>query len=231
MAIDPRKRQKKLERRNAKQKAKKREMARRNPQGLAGRVEQAAAWPILHCCTIAELWSEGIGNVLVSRQRAGGDVAAAMFLVDVFCLGVKDAYVNFGTRSHYFDNLYGKLLARYKLVLLRPECARKLVEGAVRYASDLGLAPHPDYRAARQIFGEIDAAACGEEFVYGKDGKPFFVNGPNDSPARCRQIIDALTEHCGPGGFHYLTMIGHAESGVELYDSDDLELLDDEVEH
>jgi hypothetical protein len=49
MAIDPRKRQKKLERRKAKQETQRRELARRDSQGISLRLEQASAAPVLHC--------------------------------------------------------------------------------------------------------------------------------------------------------------------------------------
>jgi hypothetical protein len=44
--------------------------------------------------------------------------------------------------------------------------------------------------------------------VFGKDGKPFFMSGPYDTPARCRRIIDTLTRRCGPEGFHYTVAVG-----------------------
>ena len=87
---------------------------------------------------------------------------------------------------------------------LKPECARKLIEGAVRYALDLGLPPHADYRIARLIFGDVRAEDCTEEYVFGREGKPFFCAGPNDSRAKCEQIIRTLHNHCGQGGYHFL---------------------------
>ena len=41
-----------------------------------------------------------------------------------------------------------------------PAYARKLVEGAMADARDLGFDPHVDYRIAKAIFGDVDAAAC-----------------------------------------------------------------------
>ena len=38
------------------------------------------------------IWREGIGNVVVSRRSARGDVVYVNFLVDTYCLGVKDLY-------------------------------------------------------------------------------------------------------------------------------------------
>jgi hypothetical protein len=88
-----------------------------------------------------------------------------------------------------------------------PACARKLVEGGVAYAADLGLSPHPDYRIASLIFGDVDAATCDREFTYGKDGKPFFVAGPYDGPARCHQVMQALASHKRPDEYHYIVPV------------------------
>jgi hypothetical protein len=104
--------------------------------------------------------------------------------------------------------LYGKLARRGIPIQLKPECARKLVEGAVQYALDLGLPPHVDYRTAKLIFGDISSEACAEEYAFGKDGKPFFIAGPHDSPARCEQILRTLRNHCGLEGHHFLIPAG-----------------------
>jgi hypothetical protein len=74
----------------------------------------------------------------------------------------------------------------------------------VQYALDLGLPPHPDYRVAKLIFGSIPAEACTSRFVFGENGKPTFVAGPYDDPARCQQVLRALKERCGPDGYHFM---------------------------
>jgi hypothetical protein len=204
MSVDPRKRQKKLERRKAKQKAERRELAQRGPQTLASRLERMAVAPILHCCVTDGLWETGIGQVVVSRQLSNGNVAFAAFLLDVYCLGVKNAMADIASRAKYDLDLYAKLADRYTLLPISPESARKLVEGAVAYAHDLGFAPHADYHAAKMIFGDISAEACAEEYRFGKDGKPFFISGPHDSPSRCNEILHRLRGRCGEDGHHFL---------------------------
>src|SRR5260221_1818025 len=88
-----------------------------------------------------------------------------------------------------------------------PAPARRFVEPAVAYARNLGFPPHPDYHRAKLIFGEIDAAEASEELEFGKDGKPFFIAGPNDNQARCRQILATLERSCGPSGSHFMRPI------------------------
>ena len=69
MAMDRRKRQKKLERRKAKHKTTKKATALRKPNELVTRIERSAAAPILHCCTSESLWDQCIASVLVSRNK------------------------------------------------------------------------------------------------------------------------------------------------------------------
>jgi hypothetical protein len=212
MALDPRKRQKKLERRKAKSNAKRKAAAGRSSRELTTRIERAAGAPILHCCTTSVLWDQGMSNVLLSRTLNTGNVAFVAFLADLYCLGVKDVTFDVVSRSRYDWQVYNKLFGDYEVRNLKPEAARKLIEGAVDYAAQIGLSPHHDYHKATPIFGDIDPSSCSEDFAYGKDGKPYFVAGPHDSPSRCRLIIDRLTERCGPDGFHYFMPL--SESGA-----------------
>ena len=76
MAMDSRKRQKKLERRKAKEKAKKKALVRQDPRNVAVRIERAAVAPILHCCTTDVLWDQGISSVLMSRELKSGSSAS-----------------------------------------------------------------------------------------------------------------------------------------------------------
>jgi hypothetical protein len=225
MALDARQRQKKAEKRKAKEREKRKELARRKATDDVGqRLARVAAAPILHCCTTQDLWDRGIAQVLVSRELTSGQVAFAIFLVDRYCLGVKDAFGGFMARGEYFDRLYERVAATGDVVALEPAAARKLVEGAVAYARDLGFSPPSDYERARQIFGAIDPAASDREFEFGKDGKPFFISGPHDSPGRCASIVGILNQRCGTGGFDYLVGI----PGPMLLGADDDSKWDDQ---
>jgi hypothetical protein len=84
-----------------------------------------------------------------------------------------------------------------------------LIEGAIKYANQFGFKPHQDYKVPKQIFGDIDPAACPRRFDYGRDGKPFYVSGPHDTPQKSRAILKTLSKQCGPDGFHYMIGIHH----------------------
>jgi hypothetical protein len=210
MASDPKKRQKKLERRAAKRKSKRQQLIREKHAGLAERLAGAASYPILDCWATSALWTQGLGWVCLSREMPNHFVAFGMFLIDRYCLGVKNALGAITDGFDYERRIIGQTRSSYETEELPPAAARKLVEAAVAYAGALGFRPHSDYHKAKLIFGSINAADCTEEFEFGKDGKPLFIAGPQDTPDRCRYILKTLEHHCGPGGFHYMIPVGGA---------------------
>lgn len=223
MATDPRKRQKQLARKAAKRKAA--VASRKRSEGLPGAVSEtrhmtiAAQAPLHECLMGREMFETGMGTVIVSRAMPNGYIGAAFFLLDVFCLGVKNAYFIAESREEYQWRLE-HVAYNERLIPIAPAYACKLVKDAEAYARDLGFAPHADYQLAQHIFADIDATACSTRFTFGKDGKPFYIVGPHDSPQRMREILETLTRHCGPAGFHYLILTGDApEFEVEENDA------------
>jgi hypothetical protein len=223
MALDARKRQKKVERRAAKQRAKKLALKERTQLVAARTLEAVSSAPIFRCCAAEDGFTDGMQQVLISRALPNDRVAFALFLVDTYCLGVKNAMFDIASREEFELDFYEKLKEQLSLVTLKPACARKLVEGAVEYARDLGFPPHADYVKAKLIFGDIDASACPLVFEYGKDGKPLFVAGPYDNPSRCERIVRTLTHRCGADGFNSLIS---TDGLLELESADEL-FLDD----
>jgi hypothetical protein len=153
----------------------------------------------------AKLFDSGCGYLVVGRFKADGRVEAGFFLLDVFCLGVKDAgFHRFNSVADYQESLLDRLFRDEEPVRMTPTAARKLAEEAVSYARGLGFSPGVDYKKASRVFGGITTADCHEEFVFGKDGKPFYIQGPSDPPARAERILHVLEARCGEGGYHYI---------------------------
>ena len=153
----------------------------------------------------AKLFDTGCGYLVVSRFKADGRVESGFFLLDVFCLGVKDAgFECFNSADDYQKSLLGQLFPDADQMRLTPAAARKLIEDAVSYARDLGFSPGPDYKKASRVFGGIMKADSDEEFAFGKDGKPFYIQGPSDSPASVERVLRTLEARCGEDGYHYI---------------------------
>jgi len=206
MALNQRKRQGQLARKAAQASARAKAMrtsATRRAVATSGFHPSARTWPVHEALISDAIRSTRQGTVILSR-KSGESIAVAVFLVDTGCMGIKSAFCR-----TFHAAAYGDFLARFRgsesFVQARPECLRKLVEGALAYAADLGFAPDPDYHSAKALFGDLDSSDCAREFEFGENGKPYYVSGPNDSPARIRSVMEKLSRKCGgPDGFHFM---------------------------
>ena len=138
-----------------------------------------------HECLVPEnLFNGGMGSVWVTRRLRYDRLVTGVFLLDIWCMGVKNAFIRRVGVAEYEHYLAKTADVDGPLRQVTPEFACKLVCDAVEYAAGLGLAPHRDYAAAREIFAGVDPSLCEEEFTFGKDGRPLYVQGPYDDPER-----------------------------------------------
>ena len=174
----------------------------------------------------ADLFDSGYGSLVVSRFKADGRVEAGLFLLDVFCLGVKEAgFHHFSSVADYQEGLIDRLFPDGYPVRMTPEAARKLTEGAISYAKGLGFSPAADYKKASRVFGGITTANCDEQFVFGKNGKPLYAQGLLESPACVEKILRVLEARCGEGGYDYILA-----DNFELFDGEDENVQDPDTD-
>ena len=151
------------------------------------------------------LFERGIGYVVIARFKGNGDAEAGVFMVDTWCLGIKNAFLSHLSGEEYESRLLARLYPQPgEGQALSPACARKLVESAIAYARRLGFQPHADCRQAQRVCGGINADECLQPFTFGKDGKPLYIQGPNDSPDFAALVMAQLRRSCGPEGYHYI---------------------------
>lgn len=140
----------------------------------------------------------GLASVLVARDN-GSTVSICGYLVDAWCLGVKDTL---GPRSVDRRKLPEFVSRYFSTGSLGPpvtaplELARHLVFGAVDYARGMGLEPHPDFARGSALLGEW--AAGGSDITFGRDGRPTYINGPHDDTYR---ILATLRRKVGARNF------------------------------
>jgi hypothetical protein len=207
MAIDERRRQKKLARKAAKRKKNLTAKKTFHGPGITGSPEKqvafAATMPIHECLIPRGLFDLGLGSIVISRKMPNSNIGFAIFLLDVFCLGVKNCLFAVLPQGEY-ESRIEDLRQKEGLETIQPACAVKLVEDAAAYARDLGFSPHREYAIIKRIFGDINAAICKQEFKFGKDGKPLYISGPNETMADSERIVDILNKRSGAGGVDYM---------------------------
>ena len=178
----------------------------RGALATASEVDLAATAPVHETLVPADLFEQGLGNLVFSRTLPDGRIAMAVFLLDMYCQGAKNAFIAVVGRSEYGLRL--NYWSGERLQPIQPACFRKLVEGGVEYARELGFNPHADYALASRIFGDVRSADCPTRFVYGHNGKPLYISGPNESPDQVRTIIEQLELRLGSGNFDFIVSAG-----------------------
>ncbi len=185
-----------LQKKRAKKAAKRKEVRKSSSTaqiGMAAEWLAAAGAPIADVYTPEGLFETGIGSLWFSRRLEDGRYALGVFLVDTFCLGVKNVMYAILDADKYRVQMENFLhISEEKFVPREPAYVRKLVEMAIAYARELGLEPHSDYKIAKLIFGDVDASSCDAHFAFGRDGNPVYIPGPSDTPTEQRHIIKQL---------------------------------------
>jgi len=237
MASSEARRRKQLEKKKKKRGDKRHQIVVRRNAGLADQLLARSKAPVLECLISNDLKDEGLGEVVIARRSASGEIALGLFLIDRYCMGVKDCFGRLVSGADYSKFKEDMRNRGRNLNKIDAASARRIVEDAVAYADSLGIKPHADFRAARMILGDIDPAAARTILEMGKDGKPLFISGPFQSPAECQLIISKLTAKCGVDGFHFMMVAhpGHDNlSGPNFselsFDDDDADDMDPEDE-
>lgn len=144
----------------------------------------------------------GLVTVVVARE-AGGATTVCSYLVDPWCLGVKDATGPDGVEQRKLPRLLNQFYqAHYRPPVQVPlDLAQHMVLGAVGYARTLGFKPHPDFAAAAAHLGEWGGSS---DITFGRDGMPVYIQGPYDNSAR---ILRTLRKSVGREGFHFVSVL------------------------
>ncbi|MGK7899017.1 MAG: DNA-binding response regulator [Xenococcus sp. (in: cyanobacteria)] len=144
----------------------------------------------------------GLAQIFVTRVE-GNQYLVASYLVDYWCLGVKNVLgprkLNRTKYEAMVKKTYSKFQQEYREITL--EQAQAIIFGAVSYAQKLGLKPHRDFSKAEEHLGQPSENLLPIEF--GRKGKPFYVSGPYDNS---HKILAKLRETVGEGNFDYLML-------------------------
>jgi hypothetical protein len=176
------------------------------------KIRQAADLPV-HECLINEAWREqGIANVLLSRRQPNGLILFGVYLVDVFCLGLKNTCCNADfAPSRYRSELRDRRAEGSPSRPCSLSLAHLIVYGGIEFAAQFGFRPHEDFALSRHVLEDPSCIDPSERVEFGRDGQPFYISGPFDGfgTAATRALPgidpdDAKFVYCGsellPGG-------------------------------
>lgn len=172
-------------------------------------------------CYINNGWEDaGIANVIVSRKHTNGNSTLGVYLIDFRCLGIKDAYFKFNISEDDFDELV-ELIGGEEIDYIK---AHNMIYGAEAFANDCGFKPHKDWAIAQFILEEDNENIPIIEIEFGEDGVPAYYVGPNDSPARIKQILATLDKTVGRENYIFYDVEDDFEDD-ELFPGNELDQI------
>lgn len=142
----------------------------------------------------------GLANVLIAREARPGRATFCGFLVDAYCLGVKNVIGPFEKRSAEILEVRSRLFSAFDVLpsSVPIELAQHLVHGAVAYARSLGFEPHHEFVDAAPYLGD---AVGPTPIQFGREGQPFYICGPDDDVSA---VLRTLRAAVGEGNYHFI---------------------------
>lgn len=186
---------------------KKREKKKRKRQIKAGAQSKVintsgSHWPIYECWVPEDLFENGIGQVVISRKSPENKIAFGAYLIDTYCLGVKNCFSQIVDLYEYQDMLERAQGVGSAMQSAESSYVATLIYQAIQYAARFGLRPHSDYLKASAILKNIPIDHT-LEFTFGKNGKPLYIQGPNESRSDIKRIMHALSSTAGKDNYHF----------------------------
>ena len=116
----------------------------------AARVLRAAQAPIQHCLLTESVFEIGMGTLVLTRGGTQDHLTLSSFLIDTFCLGIKDVMFQ-PIEREAFEMYMERMDAGSPMVSVDPSYARKLLRDLAAWSQSIGFAPHRDFAAVRRI--------------------------------------------------------------------------------
>jgi len=202
---EKKKREKALRRRTARKQAHRQSSLATVSRAELHHIHQARSYPIEGCWTQPDWKEHGLAVVVIARRQPNGNLVFGMYLVDYYCLGVKNAEAHAEVPPGEFLNDYlPRLFRPDPPVDISPALAHEIVYGSVEFAARYGFHPHADFRLAQYVLDPPDVHRRSGAVTFGRGGKPMYISGPHDN---VDAILLQLERTAGEGNYDYLVQL------------------------
>jgi len=186
-------------------------------------------------CLVNEDWHEdGLAHVFVVREHSNENVTVGVYLVDIYCLGLKDTMFKFNVSTIEYEELVDTLSQEIDFISIDYVLAHNIIYGGIEYAEDYGFSPHSDFNKTTQfILEEDDDDVEYLDLEFGHNGKPLLIVH-EDQPYLGH--LETLKKTAGVGNFDYIlptdTDLDDGYDEYENYEDDNflIRYYDDDIE-
>lgn len=165
-------------------------------------IKSSMDYPVDRCLINTDWKKTGLARIIVIRRHENERFIIGVYLVDIFCLGLKNAFCNAGLNEKTIkETLIPRCFMGDSFEEIDLGYVKEIIFGAIAYAQELGFDPHPDSKLARKVLGVAEIANQHGIRFGGPDGKPLFIAGPDDD---ARAIMRKLADRLGKDGFQFI---------------------------
>jgi len=166
--------------------------------------DMARRLPIAECWINPDWRQRGLVTIVLARQHKNGCFTFASFLVDIFCLGLKQTMVAINESPTEYYSTREHLFTTQQRVPVDYVVAHNIIYGGIAYAEELGFKPEKDWVLTQYVLEPDDDAVDLIDIEFGRNGRPFYIAGPYDKPAEVRQKLEKAV---GADGFEFVAYI------------------------
>mgnify|MGYP003305966606 CR=1 FL=1 len=131
--------------------------------------QKARNLPIEVCYISKDIEEVGEGTVIVVRRHPNDKFTLATYLLDIFCLGVKDTFYRLRLDEFEYEEFFDKYTSMEVKEITYNE-AHNWIYGAIAFAEEAGIAPHKDFNVTQYMLEE-------DIEIEKRDGKFYVVKG------------------------------------------------------
>ena len=176
-------------------------------------------------CYINKEWDEtGMANIFVTREHSNGNKTIGLYLVDTYCLGVKDTHYFFNISNSEFEEIKEQTSEQLEIIKEKYELVHNIIFGGIEYAKEYGFKPHKDFKLTKFILEEDDDHIEFIDIEFGLKGKPAVFVGKEKHPSN---IISQLEKTAGKDNFSII----QEEEFEDFYSDSDKKEFDNDHEN
>lgn len=168
-------------------------------------------------CYITDNVSEGgMDDIIVSRLHTGGRISIGCYVVDNYCLGVKDSFYRLRIEDFELQDYIHPPHSGLTFRECTYEEAHNRIYGAIAFAEEAGIAPDKSFALTQYLLEEDTDDIPLIEYEYGKGGKHLLIC---QTRLEASKYLPLLEKNLGKDNYDYIIGIGD-EPDDDYYDDD-----------
>jgi hypothetical protein len=165
-------------------------------------------------CLVNTDWKESsMANIFVIRKHTNGNATIGLYLIDLLCLGIKNASWFFNLNPVEVDDLMVRATS-LEHIEIDYALAHNIIYAGHDFAMEFEIEPHREFEIAKYILQEDnDDVPLIDVAVGDENGMPLLVVRNKN---QFRDALNKLKKNAGEGNYNYIVNVG-----TEMGDEDD----------